>query len=138
MTSPPPLMASLAEHRLAAGVTVCAVADALGVHASMVSGWQAGRRSPSWRYALAYAAAVGRQVVVWRDGILALGVDVPQVLPRLREDAGLTQSALAARMGMTRGVVSLAETDRGHTLVTVERYVTALGAELRHLPLEAP
>lgn len=132
------LMASLAEHRRDIGVPAQQVADRLGVEKSTVSHWERGRRRPHWRYALAYAAAVRRRIVVWRGGVLAAGEDLPGALRTLREADGLTQRQLAARMHVRSSAVCMIESRATHTLPVIEAYLTALGAELRHLPLEAP
>src|SRR5690606_4637393 len=77
------LMASLAEHRRDIGVPAYQVADALGVHPSQLSHWERGTRGLRWPSVLAYAAAVHRRIVVWRDGVLARGEDLPGALPGL-------------------------------------------------------
>lgn len=131
-------MASLAEHRRDIGVPAYQVADALGVHPSQLSHWERGTRGLRWPSVLAYAAAVHRRIVVWRDGVLARGEDLPGALPGLRRAAGLTQKAVADRLHLDQSSVSLFESRHTHTLATIEAYVKALGCELRHLPLEAP
>lgn len=138
MTVRLPLMASLAAHRRAQHLRGSRVAAAIGVAPETLSRWESGQRSPRWALLIAYAAELGRRVVVWDDGVLAEGLDVPGLLVTLRQRAGLTQAVLAGRLRVSRNAVSIFETRPSHQMATVEAYVTALGAELRHLPLEAP
>lgn len=54
---------------------------------------------------------------------------VPNLLRSLREQAGLTQSELASRVGTTQSVISKLESDeyRGHSLSMLQRMAGALG-----------
>ena len=60
--------------------------------------------------------------------------ELASLLRRLREEAGLTQQELAARLKVTQSVVSKAESgQRRLDLVQLESYCQALGTTLTEL-----
>jgi DNA-binding XRE family transcriptional regulator len=64
---------------------------------------------------------------------LALEYQVAGQLLKARSRAGLTQDAVAERMGTTKSAVSRLESAGKHapSLTTLERYAIAVGCELR-------
>ena len=69
-------------------------------------------------------------------GFGAMGGDVDDLIGRLvrrRQDLGLSQTAVAARMGTSQSAVARLEAGRSDTrLSTLERYATALGATVHY------
>jgi len=59
------------------------------------------------------------------------GVDVGKRLRELRDLAGMTQSALAIRMGVSRSAISRLENKDDINIATLDSYVSGLGAKLR-------
>lgn len=69
------------------------------------------------------------------NALLAAGfadaIEASMWLPELRRAAGLTQSQLAARLGVSQSWVSQVESETDVRLSTLAAYVGALGADLR-------
>ncbi len=64
---------------------------------------------------------------------LALEYQVAGQMLKARSRAGLTQDAVAARMGTTKSAISRLESASKHTpsLATLKRYASAVGCELQ-------
>ncbi|MEQ1562639.1 MAG: helix-turn-helix transcriptional regulator [Nitrospira sp.] len=64
---------------------------------------------------------------------LALEYQVAGQMLKARARAGLTQDAVAARMGTTKSAISRLESASKHTpsLATLKRYASAVGCELQ-------
>ena len=64
---------------------------------------------------------------------LALGYQVAGQMLKARSRAGLTQDAVAERMGTTKSAISRLEAAGKHapSLATLERYASAVGCELQ-------
>lgn len=64
---------------------------------------------------------------------LALEYQVAGQMLRARSRAGLTQDAVAARMGTTKSAISRLESASKHapSLATLKRYASAVGCELQ-------
>ena len=73
---------------------------------------------------------------------LELEYEVASQMIKARTRAGLTQDAVAERMGTTKSAVSRLESAGKHapSLATLKRYANAVGCELRVklVPLKAP
>ena len=95
--------------------------------------------SPILRYA--YRRYVGTDPARWAAFEQELiNAEVAMALYRLRTEAGLTQAALARKVGTAASVISrLEDADyRGHSLPMLRRITEALGwrMELRFVPLD--
>ena len=66
-------------------------------------------------------------------GALELEYQVASQMLKARSRAGLTQDAVAERMGTTKSAISRLESAGKHTpsLATLSRYASAVGCELR-------
>ena len=64
---------------------------------------------------------------------LALEYQLAGQILKARSRAGLTQDAVAERMGMTKSAISRLESARKHapSLATLKRYASAVGCELQ-------
>ncbi len=60
-------------------------------------------------------------------------IDLALLVREMREEAGLTQAALAKRIGTTQSVIARLEDAEylGHSLVMLERIATACGVALK-------
>ncbi|MEV2276876.1 helix-turn-helix domain-containing protein [Nocardiopsis sp. NPDC049922] len=72
----------------------------------------------------------GPQEAEKRRRALLARVDAQRLI-RIRKERGLTQAAVAERMGVTKGWVSQIEQGEVFTVDAIARYVHALGGELR-------
>lgn len=139
-----PLIATLVTLRRAAGIQGQEIARTLGLGStagpSMVSRWESGQTIPTVGHTIGYAHAVGRQVVVTRDGTPV--DDLVSLLPTLaglREAAGLTRDDVARCLWVTRASVGYLEHSAGPRthLDALLRYLGATGHTLDVAALEA-
>ena len=79
------------------------------------------------------AKAAARKGFVEAYAALALEYDVADQMLKARSRAGLTQDAVAERMGTTKSSVSRLESAGKHapSLSTLKRYARAVGCELQ-------
>lgn len=79
------------------------------------------------------AKAATRKGFVEAYDALALEYQVANQMLKARARAGLTQDAVAERMGTTKSAVSRLESAKKHapSLATLERYAQAVGCELQ-------
>jgi DNA-binding XRE family transcriptional regulator len=79
------------------------------------------------------AKAVTRKGFAEAYDALALEYQVADQMLRARSRAGLTQDAVAERMGTTKSAISRLESAGKHapSLATLKRYAEAVGCELR-------
>ncbi|MFN7208029.1 MAG: helix-turn-helix transcriptional regulator [Burkholderiales bacterium] len=79
------------------------------------------------------AKAATRKEFVEAYDALALEYEVANQMLKARSRAGLTQDAVAERMGTTKSAVSRLESAGKHTpsLATLKRYAQAVGCELQ-------
>lgn len=78
------------------------------------------------------AKAATRKGFIEAYGALALEYQVTDQMLKARSRAGLTQDAVAERMGTTKSAVSRLESAGKHapSLATLKRYAQAVGCEL--------
>jgi len=127
------IVAELIARTRQAGITNARLAPVLGVHWQTIVHWRAGRYSPRYATAAAWAEYLGmRLAVIDQQGkIIAKGAGVPSRLRELRVGAGLTQADVATRLHVAPFAVSVREGSTGSRgLSTVADHVTALGYRL--------
>lgn len=79
------------------------------------------------------AKAAGRKGFVEAYDALALEYEIANQMLKARARAGLTQDAVAERMGTTKSAISRLESAGKHapSLATLKRYARAVGCELQ-------
>lgn len=67
-------------------------------------------------------------------------IDLALLVREMREDAGLTQTELAKKVGTTQSVIARLEDAEyaGHSLMMLERIATACGVALKLQPKRSP
>ncbi|MFF3665387.1 helix-turn-helix transcriptional regulator [Microtetraspora malaysiensis] len=116
------------------------VAKAIGVTSWTISNWRNGHSIPGFADAVAWAEQEGKALaVVDKDGnVLAVGLEIPDKFPDLRERADMSQAELGDRLNLGRSTIG--QRERGlhePRLGLVADHVAALGFELVALDVKA-
>ncbi|MEU8199395.1 helix-turn-helix domain-containing protein [Microbispora amethystogenes] len=107
--------------------------EALGVNPRTLYTWRTGQAAPFFTSAVSWAENLGLVLaaVDQHRRVIATGTDIPRRFAQIRQQAGLSQKALAARRYVPHETVSALERCANRpTLRTVDVHLTALGLTL--------
>lgn len=133
MTTRHPVVAALMNRTRDMDITAVAVAAAVGVRRHTVYAWQAGRSSPRFPTAVAWAEHVNLRLAAVDPTrqILAIGDDIPGRFADFRRAAGLTRQQVGARRLVTKESIAFLESgEHVPYLTTVYDHLGALGLRL--------